>query len=178
MRRPRLYPTMRPFFRFAFPLLLVVAAVVASLAAGRARAELKDLGRAPDYRLQTLDGRELTSASLRGKVVVVDFWATWCPPCIEEIPGYIELEKKHGPEGLVIIGVSMDRRGPAHVRQFAQRMGITYALVMGNDEIADAFGGFDALPTTLLIDREGRIRHRKVGAMHHDEYEKLIKPLL
>jgi thiol-disulfide isomerase/thioredoxin len=169
---------MRTLIRFALPVLLVAAAVVATLMPRRAQAELADLGAAPAFAFRTLDGGELTAPSLKGKVVVVDFWATWCPPCVEEIPGYVELQKKHGADGLVIIGVSFDRRGAEHVRQFAARMGINYALAMGGDEVADQFGGFDALPTTFLIDREGRIRHRKVGAMAHEDYEKILLPLL
>lgn len=169
---------MRSLIRYSLPVLLVAAAALASLAPGRAQAELADLGAAPEFALRTLDGGELTAAALKGKVVVVDFWATWCPPCVDEIPGYIELQKKHGEAGLVIIGVSFDRRGADHVRKFAGRMGVNYALVMGGDEIAELFGGFDALPTTFLIDREGRLRHRKVGAMAHEEYEKLLLPLL
>jgi peroxiredoxin len=133
---------------------------------------------APAWKLKDLDGREVSSDQFKGKVVVVDFWATWCGPCIEEIPGYIALQKKYGATGLVIVGVSLDRKGPAHVKQFAQTQGMNYTLVMGDEDVVEAFGGFQAIPTTFLIGREGRILHKKTGAAPAEEYEKLVKAAL
>ncbi|MBI3884965.1 MAG: TlpA family protein disulfide reductase [Opitutae bacterium] len=135
---------------------------------------------APAWSIKDLDGRDITAASLKGKVVVVDFWATWCGPCVTEIPGYVALQKKYGPEGLVIIGVSEDQgaKGPDLVRKFARQHGINYTLAMDDGQISEAFGGFDAIPTTFLIDRAGNIRHSKVGALPHEEYEKLVVSLL
>lgn len=129
---------------------------------------------APAWKLKDLDGREVSSDQFKGKVLVIDFWATWCAPCVEEIPGYIALQKKYGPDGLVIVGVSMDRRGPAHVKQFATAHGINYALVMGDEAVVEAFGNFQAIPTTFLISREGRILDRKVGAADPAAYERLV----
>ena len=133
---------------------------------------------APTWKLKDLDGREVSSDQLKGKVVVVDFWATWCGPCVEEIPGYIALQKKYGASGLVIVGVSLDRKGPAHVKQFAQAKGMNYTLVMGDDAVVEAFGDFQAIPTTFLISRDGRILNQKIGAMPPEEYEKLVKAAL
>ncbi len=133
---------------------------------------------APAWKLKDLDGREVSSDQFKGKVVVVDFWATWCGPCIEEIPGYIALQKKYGPAGLVIVGVSLDRRGPAHVKQFAQANNMNYTLVMGDETVVEAFGSFQAIPTTFLISREGRILNQKTGAMPAAEYEKLVQAAL
>jgi thiol-disulfide isomerase/thioredoxin len=129
---------------------------------------------APAWKLKDLEGKEVSSAEFKGKVVVVDFWATWCPPCVAEIPGYIELQKKYGPQGFVIVGVSLDQKGPEHVKKFAESKGMNYPLVMGDDEVAAAFGGIEAIPTTFLINRTGQIVHQKTGAMAHDEYEKLV----
>ncbi|MBI2514360.1 MAG: TlpA family protein disulfide reductase [Opitutae bacterium] len=159
------------------------ASVASGSAAGAASAVAKNalpvVGKAPDFKLTTIDGKEITAASLKGKVVVVDFWATWCGPCVAEIPGYIELQKKYAKDGLVIVGVSVDRGGAAKVKQFAEKNGMNYLVAMGDDgALGEAFGGFDAIPTTFLIDRDGNIRHQKTGSMPHADYEALVKQLL
>ena len=133
---------------------------------------------APAWRLKDLDGREVRSDQFTGKVVVVDFWATWCGPCVEEIPGYVALQKKYGPAGLIVVGVSLDRTGPAQVKQFAQANGMNYTLVMGDEAVVEAFGSFQAIPTTFLINRSGRILNQKTGAVPPEEYEKLVKQAL
>lgn len=132
----------------------------------------------PEWSLSRLDGSILSSEDLKGKVVVVDFWATWCPPCRAEIPGYIEMQRELGDDGLVIVGISLDEGGPAVVQQFATRMGINYEIVMGDMATAEAFGGVQVIPTTFLIDREGKVRHRKEGAMERDDYEPFVRELL
>ncbi|HEX2101598.1 MAG TPA: TlpA disulfide reductase family protein, partial [Candidatus Synoicihabitans sp.] len=93
-------------------------------------------------------------------------------------PGYIEMQKKYEDQGLVIVGVSLDQQGPAVVQKFADNLGINYPVVMGDEEITRAFGGIEAIPTTFLIDREGQIRHRKMGAMEREEYEPIVASVL
>lgn len=140
--------------------------------------ELPRLGAAPSWQLTRLDGSTLSAAELEGKVAVIDFWATWCPPCIKEIPGYVELQEKYGDDGLVIVGISLDQQGPEVVQRFVERNGINYPIVMGDEAVAEAFGGVRSIPTTFLIDREGQIRHQKVGAAELSEYEPLVRSLL
>jgi len=146
--------------------------------AALARAEAVAPQPAPVWKLKDVEGKVISSETFKGKVVVVDFWATWCPPCRAEIPGYIELQKKYGKDGLVIIGVSLDQKGPAVVKPFIEKFGINYQIVMGDDDITAAFGGMDAIPTTFIIDRAGIIRDRKVGAEPTEDYEKRIVAVL
>jgi thiol-disulfide isomerase/thioredoxin len=159
--------------------LFALVFACAGFVAGPLRAQdASTLTMAPAWKLTDLSGREVDSATLKGKVVVIDFWATWCAPCIGEIPGYIELQKKYGPQGLVIVGISVDQKGPEHVGKFAKAKGINYTIVMADDAILDTFGGVQTIPTTFLINREGRVVHRKVSAMPHAEYEKLVEAAL
>lgn len=132
---------------------------------------------APAWRLTDVNGAPVSSDQFKGKVMVVDFWATWCPPCVKEIPGYVELAQKYAKD-LVIVGISLDQGGPEVVKQFAAKHRVQYPLVMGDEKVVAAFGGVEAIPTTFLIDRQGQIRDRKVGAEETASYEKKIVALL
>lgn len=141
-------------------------------------AALPRIAPAPAWTLKDLDGKPVSFSQFKGKVVVVDFWATWCPPCRAEIPGYIEMVRKHGKDGLVIVGISLDQGGPGVVKPFAAKTGINYQLVMGDEAVVAAFGGVEGIPTTFLIDRAGMIRDRKVGAEEAETYEKKVLSVL
>lgn len=154
------------------------ASATAAAPAAAARAALPVIGPAPAWKLKDLNGAVVTSDQLKGKVVVLDFWATWCPPCRQEIPGYTQLQTKYGKDGLAIVGVSLDEAGPAVVKDFAGKFGINYQMLMADESVIAAFGGVEAIPTTFLIDRDGKIRDRKVGAEPTEVYEQKIKALL
>lgn len=133
---------------------------------------------APAWRLKDLQGQDVTLSQFKGKVVIVDFWATWCAPCRAEMPAYVALHKQFEERGLVIVGISLDAQGPGVVQKFTDSLGITYPIVMGNDEVTEAYQ-VQVMPTTFVVDREGRIRHKKVGAIADQvEFEKLIASFL
>jgi thiol-disulfide isomerase/thioredoxin len=132
----------------------------------------------PAWDLRDVDGQPVSSAQFLGKVVVLDFWATWCPPCQAEIPGFVELQKTYGDQGLVVIGVSMDQAGPSVVKDFMKQHGMNYPVVMGDDAINQAFGGIEGLPTTFIINRAGTLIDRHVGYTDKADFERAIKPLL
>jgi peroxiredoxin len=132
---------------------------------------------APDFTLPQLDGPELQLSSYRGKVVLLDFWATWCVPCREEIPHFIELQDKYRDKGLQIIGVSMDD-GPAPVKDFYQQFHMNYPVVMGNAKTGELYGGVLGLPIAFVIDRNGRITAKHIGAAKPEVIEKEVAALL
>lgn len=111
-----------------------------------------------------LDGKPLSSADWKGKVVIVNFWATWCPPCRAEIPDLIALQEKYR-DTLQIVGVSEDEAPPEHVKRFAAERGINYPVVMTNTELQRIFPGIQALPTSFIVDREGRLVQKHVGML-------------
>lgn len=132
---------------------------------------------APDFTLPQLDGKTLQLSSLRGKVVLLDFWATWCDPCREEIPHFVELQQKYGNQGLQIVGVSMDDSIDP-VRPFAQKFQINYPVVMGNATIGELYGGVLGLPIAFMIGRDGRIDQKHIGATNAAVFESEIVRLL
>jgi thiol-disulfide isomerase/thioredoxin len=157
------------FFTWAIITLRPLLRVPATSAAGSSRAlawELKDL-----------DGRVVKSSDFHGKVIILNFWATWCPPCKEEIPGFIELQKKYSDKGLAVIGVSLDEQGPPLVKQFTTKFGVNYPVVIGNWKLLHDFGG-TALPTTILIDRSSNVVGKHVGFASQETFERKIVPLL
>jgi peroxiredoxin len=134
---------------------------------------------APDFELADVDGKTVRLADLRGKAVLLNFWATWCPPCKIEIPWFVDLQKQYGPQGLQIVGVAMDDGNSRNaVAKFAKEMGVNYTVLLGNDKVGDAYGGVEALPTTFYIGRDGKIVSRVFGLVSHKEVEGNIQAAL
>ena len=133
---------------------------------------------APAWSLKDLTGKTIQSSDLKGKVVILDFWATWCGPCQEEIPGFIALKKQYGDQGLAVVGASVDEGGAAVVQKFAGQLGMNYPVGLADEKFQSAFGGVDVLPMTLIIDRQGRIVKKHIGFTDKAELEAEIKALL
>jgi cytochrome c biogenesis protein CcmG/thiol:disulfide interchange protein DsbE len=144
---------------------------------GRSRGQVTGSKPAPDFSLPQLDGQELRLSSYRGKVVLLDFWATWCDPCREEIPHFVELQQKYGSRGLQVIGVSMDDSADP-VRPFAAKFQMNYPIVMGNAQTGESYGGILGLPIAFLIGRDGRIYAKHMGATNVTVFENEITNLL
>jgi len=132
---------------------------------------------AADFSVQDLNGHPVDLASLRGKVVLLNFWATWCTPCRAEIPNFVQFQDSYGPQGLQIVGMSMDDDAKP-VREFYRQFKMNYPVGMGTDKIAQSYGGILGLPVTVLIGRDGRIAARYVGAVQLPTVEQEIKTLL
>lgn len=133
---------------------------------------------APDFTLQDLGGNSFTLSSLKGKVVILDFWATWCPPCREEIPHFISLYSQYKGQGLEIVGVALDKGGVRDVMPFSEEQGINYPILIGTQEVTEDYGGIRGIPTTFVIDREGNIVERYEGYRDKEVFESVIKKLL
>ena len=111
---------------------------------------------APEFALADLDGGTLRNSDLKDKVLLVNFWATWCAPCEIEIPWFIDFDNKYRSDGLEVIGISLDEEGPEVVKKYITEHKVTYKIVMGDEKTAEAFGGVIGLPTTFIVDRNGK----------------------
>jgi len=169
--------------------LLVTAVAIAGFSGcgTKSAGAPKVLANEPDVTFKDLQGKDVPLASLKGKVVVVNFWATWCEPCRVEIPWMIGFQQKYADKGFTMLGVAMDDEGKSVVEPFVQttqfdlggqKATINYPIVLGNDDLAAKFGGMLGLPTTLVISRDGKIAKRYIGLANDADLEKQIKDLL
>ena len=133
---------------------------------------------APGFSVTTLDGTVVSSSELRGKVVLVNFWATWCLPCRAEMPMLEGMWKRHAALGFVLVGFSTDRTGAGGVREFLTERGITYPVAIVGQDVEASFGGVHGIPTSFLLDRDGRVRHRVVGPLAPATLELAVRRLL
>lgn len=131
---------------------------------------------APDFSLQDINGKTLTLSDYKGKVIILDFWATWCPPCRQEIPEFIELQERY-KDDLIVIGVSLDRDGPKAVVPFYKENGLNYSVVYADGAVVKAYGGVQSIPTTFVIDKDFHIQRKYVGYTQQSKFIADIKAL-
>ncbi len=153
-------------------------AAVAQKLQQETQAEAPKWGNAPDFTLAKLGGGEFTLSSLEGKVIIVNFWATRCPPCRQEIPDFVDLYEKYQEDGLEIVGVSLDRGGERAVAAFLERLHVNYTIVFSNQEVVEKYRGIKSIPTTFVIDRDGNIAKKYVGFKSKEVFEAEVKKLL
>lgn len=134
---------------------------------------------APGWTLEDVNGKPVSLSQFKGHPVVMDFWATWCGPCQIEIPWFVQFQNEYGSKGLAIVGVSMDEDGWKAINPFVHKRHINYTILLGNDSVATLYGGLDALPTTYILDRQGRIAYPPhIGLVAKSEYLDEIQTLL
>jgi thiol-disulfide isomerase/thioredoxin len=133
---------------------------------------------APDFSLESLDGKSVRLSDLRGKAVLLNFWATWCGPCKIEMPWFVELQNQYGAQGLQVIGVAMDDASKEDIAKFAKDMGVNYPILIGKESIGDQYGGIPALPESFFIGRDGKMVDKIIGLKGKGEIEDAVKKAL
>ncbi len=133
---------------------------------------------APDFSLESLDGKNMRLSDLRGKAVLLNFWATWCEPCKIEMPWFVELQNQYGSQGLQIVGVAMDDASKEDIAKFAKDMGVNYPILIGKEAVGDAYGGVPAMPESFFIGRDGKVVDKILGLRGKGEIEDAIKKAL
>jgi peroxiredoxin len=165
---------------------LLAAAVAAILALACSTSEPvraavkaeKDRKPAPEFELKDSMGRTVKLSDYKGKIVLLNFWATWCGPCKIEIPWFVEFEQKYKDKGFAVLGISLDEEGWDVVKPYLENTKVNYRILVGDDMVAQLYGGVDSLPTSFLIDRSGRIANIHVGLVSKSEYQKDLDVLL
>ena len=151
-------------------ILLIIALLPASV--------LGQTVKAPQFKLRDINGRTVRLSDYRGKVVLINFWATWCPPCRAEMPDLVQLQRDYAKQGLQIIGITYPPETKTRVRRFARSLKVNYPIVLGTREIKARFSSEETLPLTVVINRDGIVSHIISGILLREEFDEKIKPLL
>lgn len=130
---------------------------------------------APDFILEDLEGNAIRLSDYRGKVVFVNFWATWCPPCRAEIPYFIEMIDEYGDDGFIVLGIDLDPRDFAKVPAFVEQQGINYPVMYDTKGVSNLYGGIQSIPTTFVVNRNGKVVERIVGSRPKSEFVRILK---
>ena len=139
---------------------------------------LPQAGKAPEFELKDLNGRIVRLSDYKGKVVLINFWATWCPPCRAEMPDLVRLQREHRKRGLQIIGITYEPESKTRVSRFARSLKVNYPIILGSPQIKARFSSEETLPLTVVINRDGKVSDIIVGILLHEEFDEKIKPLL
>ena len=134
--------------------------------------------KAPQFELRDVHGRIVRLSDYKGKVVLINFWATWCPPCRAEMPDLIRLQREHAKQGLQIIGITYPPQTKARVRRFARSLKVNYPIILGTRQIKARFSSDETLPLTVVINRDGTVSEIISGILLREEFDEKIKPLL
>ena len=134
--------------------------------------------KAPQFELRDVNGRAVRLSDYQGKVVLINFWATWCPPCRAEMPDLVRLQREHARQGLQIIGITYPPERKDQVRRFARSLKVNYPIILGTRQIKAQFSSDETLPLTVVIDRDGKVSEIISGILLPEEFDQKIKPLL
>ena len=156
----------------------VLSILLIAMTIGFVTSAMAQQQKAANFSLKSADGTSFELNKYKGKVVVVNFWATWCGPCRKEIPDFIEAYKKYKSKGLEIIGISLDQDGWTRVTPYVKQSNINYPVVLGDEQVVQNYGGFNAIPTTFIVDKNGIIVDQHTGTMSLKQLEAKLKPLL
>lgn len=154
-------------FLFTLVAMLIVSATVSG------QGVLK-----PQFALKDMNGKTVRLRAYRGKVVLINFWATWCPPCRAEMPDLVRLQREHARQGLQIIGITYPPERKNRVRKFARSLKVNYPIILGTRQIKERFSSEETLPLTVVIDRDGKVKEIISGILLRQEFDEKIKPLL
>lgn len=162
----------------AFAVVVILSSCSAESSTNAAGKTSKERKAAPEFTLTDANGSSVKLSDYRGKVVLLNFWATWCGPCTLEIPWFIDFEQEFKSRGFEVVGISMDDDGWAAIKPYVAEHKMNYRVLLGNDSVSQLYGGVEALPTTFIIDRDGKIASVHVGLAGKDEYSNEIQSLL
>jgi len=174
----------KPVVTFVVAMVVMVMVLFGIERAGRSaghlgapRADVEDKV-APDFALQSIDGKTVRLSDFRGKAVLLKFWATYCAPCRIEMPWFVELQDRYAAEGLQVVGVAMDDASPDDIEKFASELGVNYPILVGEETVGNAYGGVQFLPSTFYIGRDGKVVGKVFGLKTKNEIEENIKKTL